>query len=144
MRYHDYHLSGYSVTDFGDKITLHLVYDYPGQSKRESHIEFSGVACYRFVHTGGAIITDITEEPVAHLVKKEEEFLSSSAAKHGLSFWRSDAADYIRRLEAEGRKAWRIASAVGFSGFVIGSAIIQIEEPNQALEPTAPSGRGSP
>jgi hypothetical protein len=61
MKYHDYHLQGYTVADFGGKVTLHLVLDYPGRSRDESYIEFSRVALYNFTHTTAAIVTDIVE-----------------------------------------------------------------------------------
>lgn len=47
MRYHDFHLRGYSVSDFGAHIELDLVYDYPDCEKVESRITFSGVASER-------------------------------------------------------------------------------------------------
>ena len=61
MRYHDFHLREYHVSDFGKRITLHLVYDYEAKPREESHIEFCEVALYNFTHTGGAIITDVDE-----------------------------------------------------------------------------------
>lgn len=38
MRYHDFHLAGYTVSDFGGTVTLHLIYDYPGQAREESDL----------------------------------------------------------------------------------------------------------
>ena len=51
MRYHDFHLREYRVSDFGKHITLDLVYDYAGKPKERSQIEFSDVALYNFTHT---------------------------------------------------------------------------------------------
>ncbi len=141
MRYHDFHLRGYTVTESGRKIELHLAYDYPGSAEKDSRIEFTDVACYHFSHTEGAIITDIAEEPLREFIKKEEEFLASAAAQDGLRFWRSDASDYLRQLEEDGYHAWRLESAIGFSGFIVAQAVRE-KEPNQPLQPTAPSGRG--
>jgi len=36
MDFHDYHLRGYEVVEFGSVITLDLVYEYPGQVVRKS------------------------------------------------------------------------------------------------------------
>ena len=143
MRYHDFHLRGYTVTESGRKIELHLAYDYPGRVEKDSRIEFTDVACYRFSHTEGAIITDIDEEPLPAFVKKEEAFLVSAAAQDGLRFWRDDASGYLRHLEEAGYHAWRLESAIGFSGFVVAKAVREKEEPNQPSKPTAPSGRYS-
>ena len=119
MRYHDFHLRGYTVAESGRKITLDLVYDYPGHSHERSLIEFADVACYRFVHSEGAIITDINEVPLDALVKQEEAFLTATAAAQGLSFWTVNLETYCEQLTKERYRAWRIDSAVGFTGFVI-------------------------
>jgi hypothetical protein len=130
MRYHDFHLKAYSVSDSGRKIQLHLVYDYPGATEKDSHIEFFDVLCYHFIHTEGTIITDIEEEALPEFVKNEEEFLTSAATQHGLRLWHSDAADYLRRLEEGGYHAWRLESAIGFSGFVVARTVQELEKPN--------------
>jgi hypothetical protein len=105
-----------------------LIYEHPGRPDEVSHIEFSCVGCYHFVHTGGAIITDILERPLNELVTSEEEFLRSAATAHGLWFWRSGAADSVRMLESEGYRGWRIESAVGFSGFVVAKNVLQKQD----------------
>ena len=130
------------MSDFGRKIVLNLVYDYPGDPKQESQIEFSDVACHHFVHTDGAIITDIEEKPLNELVKDEEVFLTAAVAENGNRFWQSDASHFVGRLAAEGYRAWRLDSAIGFTGFVIAKAMLQKEEPNHGPEPTSPSDRG--
>ena len=136
MRYHDFHLSSYLVSDFGTRIVLNLVYDYPGQTREESHIEFTDVACYHFVHSGGAIITDIDEEPLDAFVKKEEAFLSATYVAQSVRFWQKSASDYLVHLQNENYRAWRIGSAIGFAGFVVAKKVGQISEPNKALLPT--------
>jgi len=124
MKYHDFHLRGYSVEAYGTKIVLDLVYDYPGEEKEESRVEFSDVACYSFDHATGAIITDIEETQVSVLAKKEEQKLTFLAHVYGLKYWKKDLADYIAALEKEQLRAWRIGSAIGFGGFVIGRSVI--------------------
>ena len=37
MRFHDFHLSGYSVRKFGGEIVLHLIYDYSPQPFDETN-----------------------------------------------------------------------------------------------------------
>src|SRR4029077_1765303 len=68
MRFHDFHLRGYSVRKFGGEVVLHLIYDYPAQPPEESHIRFGDVEFYHFVHTGGAIILDIAEISLSDLL----------------------------------------------------------------------------
>ncbi len=120
MRYHDYHLSGYSVSDHGGTITLHLVYDYPGLPKDHSEIEFTAVAAYRFVHTGGAIITEIYEVPLPELIEAIYDELTESWRCHGgFRSWDDDRLKYLLALENDGCRGWRIESAVGFEGFII-------------------------
>jgi hypothetical protein len=123
MKYHDFHLRGYSVEGFGSRIVLDLVYDYPGHERQESRIEFSDVVRYSFEHTTGAIITDIEELDVPTLIKEEEHKVVFFARQHGLKFWELDISDYIVTLQKEGLKGWRIDSAIGFGGFVIARSV---------------------
>lgn len=126
MQYHDFHLTGYTVSDFGRTISLHLVYDYAGQPKRESIIGFVDVAAYRFIHTGGAIITDIREESLASLLTKEGSEMTENWRMHGgYSHWHDDVNIYRAKLEAEGYRAWLIESAIGFEGFVVAKSVGQ-------------------
>jgi hypothetical protein len=123
MKYHDFHLRGYSVENFGSHIVLDLVYEYPSKDRHESRIEFSGVVCYSFQYTTGAVITNIEEMEVATLVKEEEALLAAFAQQYGLKYWKRDISDYIDTLRKERFRAWRIESAIGFSGFVIGRSV---------------------
>jgi hypothetical protein len=136
MRYHDFHLAGYTVSDFGGTITLYLVYDYPARAKEESVIGFSDVAAYHFVQTGGAIITEITEEPIAGLFRRIGGDLADWWRSHGgYLLWDDDLNTYQAKLEGAGYHAWTIGSAVGFEGFVIAKAVAQ-REPNKSLHST--------
>ncbi len=126
LRFHDFHLRGYTVSDFGTRIVLDLVYDYPDAGKDESRITFSDVACYSFLHPSGAIITDIDELDVATLVREEAAFFTRVAPQYGLRHWNySDRGleDYLSALRNEQMRAWRITSAVGFDGFVIAKSV---------------------
>ena len=124
MEYHDYHLRGYSVRDFGTRLELDLVYDYEGEEKRESRIEFRDVACYVFTHTAGAILCFIEEVDVRELVREELESLTSFANQYGLRYWVSDAEQYVSKLLEERMKAWRLISAIGFEGYVIARDVV--------------------
>jgi hypothetical protein len=138
MRYHDFQLAGYEVTDHGGTIVLHLLYDYPGRAKEESSIEFSEVVAYHFVHTGGAIITDLTELPLDDLLRQVGDQLGQWWRQHGgYSLWEDDREKYQSRLQESGYRAWTIDSAIGFEGFVIAKAIAQ-GEPNPALQSDCP------
>jgi hypothetical protein len=123
MRYHDWHLSGYSVLERGTRIILHLVWDYPTEQRLENHIEFSDVAAYRFIHSDGAIITDIEEAPIAAYLKAEEAFILSAAKQNGLRYCERDLRGYEAYLEKEGFRYWSIGSAIGFEGFVVAKAV---------------------
>ena len=143
MRFHDFHLSGYSVRKFGGEIVLHLVYDYPPQPPEESHIRFADVDFYHFVHTGGAIILDIAEISLSDLLDRFSDRMAEWDRQHGISRWQDDRAKYQAALEAEALRAWEIASAVGFAGIVIAKTIEDVtpeyhEPSNQAMQRTAP------
>ena len=126
MLFHDFHLRGYSVSEGGRKIELHLAVDRPGAAQQSANIEFAGVVCYNFSHTEDAIITRIDEEPLRDFVSREGAFLESAATNDGLRLWHHDLGDYLRRLEEGGYHAWRLESAIGFSGFVVAREIRQM------------------
>ncbi len=124
MKFHDYHLKGYEVNDYGSAITLHLSFDYEGENRDESHITFNEVVAYHFIHTGGAIITDIEEVSLDVLLKETITDLSKWSKMHGgIALWDDDASIYQSNLEREGYKSWLITSAIGFEGFVIGRKV---------------------
>lgn len=123
MRFHDYHLSKYEVSDYGETVTFHLIIDYPGQERDESCISFTGVALYHFIHASAAIILDIEEIPVPNLLKEWGSEIAEWNRMHGVRLWKDNLQDYSLRLQSEGYKAWRIESSIGFYGFVIAKAV---------------------
>ena len=126
MHYHDYHLRGYTVSEFGKRIVLDLVFDYAGLPKAESRIEFTGVAAHQFTLGMGAIIVEIVEEPIAAFVESQRPLLAQIANEIGLAHWVAPGDDYAQRLEDAGLRVWNIESAIGFSGFVIAKDVGQV------------------
>jgi hypothetical protein len=125
VRCHDFHLSGYDVRRFGAEVVLHLVYDYASSPREESHIQFTDVELYHFVHTGGTIIFGIDEVPVSQILDEFWERILHWAEQYGgVPHWdRDDRASYQQKLEADGLRAWEISSSVAFAGFVIATSI---------------------
>jgi hypothetical protein len=133
VRYHDFHLAGYSVSDFGGTIVLRLVYDYPGQPHDTSRITFADVSAYHFVHTGGAIITDIDEVPLSQLIAEVGPQLAEWWRQHGgYAHWSDEPTVYIETLEQTGHRGWTIGSAIGFEGFVIAKSVQGTEDVDHA------------
>ena len=78
------------------------------------------------MHPSGAIITGIDELDVATLVREEAAFFTEVAPQYGLRHWsygERGLEDYLSALRNEQMRAWRIASAVGFDGFVIAKSV---------------------
>ncbi len=123
MRYHDYHLDKYEVSNRGEIITFHLVYEYAGEETNHSTITFSDVTLYNFTHTAGAIITDIYEERIRDFVSKWGEELKEWNRLYGVTLFNDSLDNYANTLESEGYRTWFIESAIGFFGFVIAKAI---------------------
>jgi hypothetical protein len=119
MRVHDWFLDGYSVSDGGKTVVLHLLWNYPGQPQSHSVVRFSDVALYHFTHTADAILLDVEEVPVTTLIEEIASELSEWTRLNSLRGWRTSKADYAADLQAAGFKAWRIDAAIGFAGFVI-------------------------
>ena len=125
MNYHDYHLRGYSISDFGETVVLDLIYDYPDQTVKESQIEFSGVALYHFIHTSGAIITEICPCPLTTILSEYSSQIPEWDRLQSVADWPNSVGKYKTKLEEDGLSAWRIESAIGFHGFVIGKEATQ-------------------
>ena len=125
MRCHDFHLSGYEVRQFGGEIVLHL--EVAGE---ESHVRFSEVEIYHFIHTGGTIIFGIDEIPVSQILDDFWERIRYWAKQHGgVPHWdRDDRASYQAKIEADGYKAWDISSSIGFAGCVIAKSIADVTD----------------
>ena len=74
MRYHDFHLKDYTVSNHGVIVTLCLIKTEgsapEAKQKVESHIEFSDVETYNFIHSGGAILTDILEVSLEQMINE--------------------------------------------------------------------------
>jgi hypothetical protein len=131
VRFHDFHLRGYTVSDFGGTIVLDLFYDYPDQPRETSRIKFSDVAAYHFVHTGGAIIVGILEVAFSDLTQQAGDRVTELWRLHGgYTRWDDDCAKYIETLEHRGYHAWMIESAIGFQGLIIAKRAEQAEDEN--------------
>jgi hypothetical protein len=125
VKYHDFHLLGYAVSDFGKTITLDLVYDYPNFPREESKIQFSDVIAYNFIHSGGAIIVDIIETPMLQISKEVEIDLINYANQFGgtINKFQNDLELNKAMLEKEGYKLWTIWSAIGFGGIIMAKSV---------------------
>jgi hypothetical protein len=133
MRYHDFHLEGYAVTKFGSEIVLELVSNDPGPPFERSRIRFTDVATYHFIHTGGAIITEIMEMPLPDLLMEYGDQLAEWHRMYGISHWKDNRADYIATLRKKDYSAWVIHSAIGFQGFVIARSVGEDMSKNEGL-----------
>ena len=123
MKFHDYHLESYKVSERGEKIEFNLVYGYPGEETDDSQINFFGVALYHFINSHGTIITDIEEVPLeAHILSMATE-LAEWRRMYGVKYWESDISSYINKLNSMGLRAWEITSAIGFYGFIIAKEV---------------------
>lgn len=129
MRCHDFHLRGYSVSNFGSELVLHLV-DGLRSPAQESHVRFTEIELYHFVHTGGTIIFGIDEVPVSQILDEFWERIAYWAPQYGgVRHWdRDDRTSYQAKLEADGYKAWEINSSIGFEGFVIAKSIEDVTD----------------
>ncbi len=119
MKYHDFTLHGYTVSEMGETISLQLVYEHQNDKNEDSLIKFTRVALYNFTHVSGTIITDIEETRIDTLVLEREEELCEWNRMYGVKYWQKDSRSYIEALIADGYRAWEITSAIGFYGFVI-------------------------
>ena len=107
----------------GESIQVHPVSSLSGRPRDESILKFKGVALYHFVHSDGAIITDVEEVPVDLLLDEKSDFISARGKSSGVRHWRQSLDEYRQYLNEHGYKAWKISSAIGFDGFVIAQSL---------------------
>ncbi len=125
MRYHDHSLLGYVVRDFGGTIILHLILKSADDSKVPSVICFEGVVFHHFIHTSSAIILDITEVPLPTLIAQFEKDFHVWNRLQAVWIWKDDSASTLAELQRLGVQAWRIDSAIGFTGWVVAKQVYQ-------------------
>ena len=128
MKYHDYHLSGYSVDCDSSVITLTLSWPYDKKTPNEQII-FTGVAGYHFRDAIGSIICSIEEADLGDFIRsKTEEFSQLNKAIGYPKYWKPSIEETIENLQ--GKQAWTIPSSIGFEGHVIAETIKQPEPEN--------------
>lgn len=123
MRYHDYHINEYRVSDRGKTITIELVYGYPENETDQSIIMFTDVALYNFIHTDNAIITDIYEVPISDFLQEFGLTVTEWNRMYRVSGFGGGVGQYKQYLQSEGYSVWQIESAIGFYGFVVAKAV---------------------
>ena len=123
LRYHDYHLQKYEVSDYGKTIKLSLGYGYSGEESDFSEITFEDVSLYNFVHTEHSIITDIEEVSVISLFEEEKNRIENWNRLQGITHWKNDTESTAKHLKSKGYKGWYIDSAIGFSGFIVAKSV---------------------
>jgi hypothetical protein len=127
--YHDFHLRGFAVRDFGRSVVLDL--NSRGEPERATLLEFSGVESYRFLHTDRAIISYILEVPFLEAVREIGANFPEEMRKHGgLSVAFGSNEEYGQYFENKGLRTWLIHSAIGFTGMVVAQRLTssQVEQ----------------
>jgi hypothetical protein len=125
MKYHDYHLSGYSVDCESSIITLRLSWPYDKETPNEQII-FTGVSGYIFRDAIGSIICDIREVDLGEFIRSNKEELSERNKIGCPKYWRPSIEETLQNLQ--GKHAWLITSSIGFEGHVIAGEIHQPEQ----------------
>ncbi len=120
MKYHDYHLRGYSIRDHGRTIILDLVESLTPDAD-VSVIRFSEVIAHQFIHLGGAVITEIFETTFLDAARETDFDLSATQTKlGGLPFAFGENSEYQRYFIENRFKTWLLISAIGFQGLIVG------------------------
>jgi hypothetical protein len=133
--YHDFHLRGYTVGDYGGSIVLDLISG--SEPVRTTHLEFGGVESYRFLHTGGAIITYILKVPFMDAIRETGyDFVRDFRQHGGLSVACDSNEEYGLHFDSEGLHTWLIHSAIGFIGMVVARSL-ESPKHNKSAHPTA-------
>lgn len=120
--YHDFHLRGYTVGDYGGLIILDLISG--SEPERSTTLEFRGVESYRFLHTGGAIITYILKVPFMDAIRETgSDFVQDLRQHGGLTVAYDSNEEYGLHFAKEGLHTWLIHSAIGFIGMVVARSL---------------------
>jgi hypothetical protein len=116
-----------------------LAWDYPGDPQPLSILEFTGVEYYRFSHSGGAIIAEIDEMTWDEVTRDERDYIETAARMDGLRYWDGTFANFLKNLQANKVRPFRIDSSIGFTGFVLAASVTELSH-NQSTDPTLSSG----
>ncbi len=136
--YHDFHLRGYTVRDYGGSIILDLVSG--SEPERSTLLEFSGVESYRFLHTGGAIITYILKVPFMDAIRETgADFVRDCRQHGGLSVACDSNEEYGLHFDSEGLNTWLIHSAIGFTGMVVARSLESAQAQQAASQQPLPA-----
>ena len=114
MRYHDYHLDSYTISDTDRTITLNL-----SLGEDISFIEFRGVSFHHFTHTEGTILLELEELPLRKFIDSKYQQIEAWNQVFGVRDFVQGKQAYIDNLEQLGLKVWGISSSIGFTGFVL-------------------------
>ena len=125
MRCHDWTLEGYSVTDYGRNVTLHLIRKDLGPPITRLNTVFRSVGLNHFVHTQETIILDIMETPTEKIFDEYGDRITEWNRLHGVSKWPGSIINYAADLKKDGCVGWMIYSSLGFEGFIIGKSVSQ-------------------
>ena len=124
LRFHDYHLQKYEVSDHGKTVKLYLGFGYPGKETDFSEITFTEVAIYHFVHTAYSIITDIENVPISSLFENEKENVQNWNRHFGVDIWKDDietTVNYLEKILREiNNRNWTIRNTIEWKKFIHG------------------------
>ena len=104
-------------------MNLHLIYGYRNAAKDWSSIAFTKIALDNFTHVSGAIATEIDEVPITKMPQEIGDNFVEWNQMYGSKFWKATLQNYTQHLVAAKYRAWSIAPAIGFSGFVIAKEV---------------------
>ena len=111
-----------TVGDYGGSIILDLVSG--SELERSTLMEFGGVESYRFLHTGGAIITYILKVPFMDAIRETGyDFVRDYRQHGGLSVACESNEEYGSHFANKGLHTWLIHSAIGFIGMVVAQSL---------------------
>jgi hypothetical protein len=119
----EFHLEGYEVSQYGTHIVLRLQRDASAEGGAGLEVRFADVTLYHFTHTTGALLTHIGECTIPDLLAEIGSRVAGWSQSSGIALWSNSLGGYRAALLAQGYRAWRIESAIGFSGFVIARSV---------------------
>jgi hypothetical protein len=119
---HDNRVIAYQVDCERRRIVLHTRFD-EREPVELTDVIFEGVEAYELAGDNfGNILFDVREIPIAQLVDEHRATFAEGVVFAWPGSWNESPEAALRHFEAEGVKAFEIASAFGLAGWVVARA----------------------
>ena len=120
---HDNHVLGYSVDQARRELLIRTEFRDRGLPYERTNLRFTGVFGYLLLDSLGGILFDVKEVPVEDVASEYESFFTWGRPDGWPGTWILGEDSLPQCLQKHHLRVWRIASSIGFDGFVFAQSL---------------------